>query len=71
MTLNYNFQFFQTEGLQNAGRQTLQRQHSLTAAKRLSPTLNVSFLARRLDLESSVIRSYVENFVSCNLELRF
>jgi uncharacterized protein (PEP-CTERM system associated) len=71
VTLNYNFQFFQTEGLQNTGRQTLQRQHSLTAAKRLSPTLNLSFLARRLDLESSVIRSYVENFVSCNLDIRF
>lgn len=71
VTLNYNFQFFQTEGLQDLLRQTIQRQHSLTASKRLSPSLNVFVLARHLDLESSVIRGYVENSVSCNVDIRF
>ncbi len=71
LTLNYNFQFVQTEDLKTALRQTTQRQHSLNTTTRLGPRTTLSLSARHLDLQSSVIRGYIENIVGCNLEMRF
>lgn len=71
VSLNYNFQFVQTEDLRLESRQTLQRLHTLSTATQLTPRTTLSFLARRLDLQSTAIRSYVENSLACNLETRF
>ncbi|MBL8520730.1 MAG: TIGR03016 family PEP-CTERM system-associated outer membrane protein [Betaproteobacteria bacterium] len=71
MTLNYSFSYLQTEGIRDGNRETTQRQHSLSTSKRLGPRLTLSFLARHLDIKSSVIRTYVENSVGCNLDVRF
>ena len=67
---NYNFQFFQTEGLAGSSTSNNSAPAFPTASKRLVHPSTCSCCTAQ-DLESSVIARIRRNSVSCNVDIRF